>query len=296
MTISDDQILDLVRGSDLEPASVQATITRLGCLRNAVCEAANANIGLERILLDPDNAVAYLARHRTADGAPYKEDTVAAICAAAMTVFARCEALRARGTAAHETWRKHARRAKRDRVSEPDVDLTWKQILAIREKLPKGSQERLLLSAYTLIPPLRSSELYRVRLKPGAGANESRVERNELVLAETPKHPETRVRMPAALVAEIKSARGGADYLFAGRGGKPYATETAFGAWANKTLKEATGRDITLGAIRHLYLSSAVDLARMSEEKRRELCARMRMRYASCDAYIPKRTGPKLTA
>ena len=151
----------------------------------------------------------------------------------------------------------------------------WSEISAMREKLPLGSKQRLLVALYTLNPPLRCDYnrveiIYRSKTELVGKELDSGREDNILVLS--------RGSEPSWLILrEFKTSAGGAyknalhslltreiraslkqtprKWLFETRTGSPY-TPKAFSAWANRVLLKLFGRLLTLTLIRHSFISS----------------------------------------
>lgn len=146
--------------------------------------------------------------------------------------------------------------------------LKWSDIVKKRDELLKGSNARLLLSLYTLLPPVRA-DYYGVKINPnplpdpktkvnyiimGNSANTSEIVLHDFKTAA--KYKEIKHTLPAKLYEEIKAAPRGS-YLFTMPSDptRPY-DRGAFSKWANKTLTAVFEIPMTLTSLRHLYIST----------------------------------------
>jgi len=156
--------------------------------------------------------------------------------------------------------------------------LPFDEVCRIRDGLPPGSQDRLLLAMYTLIPPVRS-DLFATRVYPSEPERPPERENfvvlprdgrraARLVLTDfktAGKYGRIETPLPAALrreiLASLDARRDGARFLFEHRGGGgtppgPFATRKSFNLWANGRLKALTGREnFTLSMLRHIYIT-----------------------------------------
>lgn len=157
--------------------------------------------------------------------------------------------------------------------------IPFTEITAKRETLLLGSDARLLLSMYTLIPTLRR-DMHTLRIYPSPPLETSG---NYLLLPPLesanmppPLSPSKTTgvfltitltktgglisqELPEALVYEIREslARRPRDYLFVSpRDRLPFKSETTFGNWANLLLQRTFGRPLSLVLIRHAYISN----------------------------------------
>lgn len=145
------------------------------------------------------------------------------------------------------------------------------EIVETREAQPVGSDARLLLSMYTLIPS-RRNDFARLRIytaepsvfegPPGNYLVLPTAGNTVLVMTEyktSRMYGEIREDLPAALVLEIRASlkRRPRSYLFATpRNRAPYASENAFSIWANRLLARTFRKALTLTLIRHAYITS----------------------------------------
>lgn len=152
-----------------------------------------------------------------------------------------------------------------ERQKQAYVD--FDDIVAIRDRLPKGSQERLLLMMYTEIPPVRSDYYKTQIVKTIDDANDD----NFIVLDN--KHPYIVLKkyktskkygviyidIPNTLYQEILSSlkKNPREYLFVStRTHKAYDQEGTFNRWANRKLKSIFGKkNFSISMLRHIYIS-----------------------------------------
>jgi len=146
-----------------------------------------------------------------------------------------------------------------DKIMEVDV------IEGIRVALEKGSFERLLLSFYTLIEPIRADYFATELVQP----EEESKEENYIVLGEytlkvqdfktKKKHGSIENTLSAELIDELEASlkKYPRSYLFVGEDRKtPYSSRKMFSNWACRTLTRVLGQPMTLTALRHIYITT----------------------------------------
>ncbi len=168
-----------------------------------------------------------------------------------------------------------------------DAYVPLREVLRVRDGLPHGSVDRLLLSMYTDIPPARGGDFHAVRLLDKAPAAEGNAGAgNYIVLAgrgggcrlvinefKTRKHYDPIVHeLPPSLCDELAASlrdrpRG---YLFVSEQGAAPFSRSAFSTWANRRLHRLFGRRVTLTMLRHLYVM-ALDFNRLSSRQLLEI-------------------------
>ena len=145
--------------------------------------------------------------------------------------------------------------------------LSFQQIMEIREQLPLGSMERLLISMYTLIPPVRADyfalhiihddqepvhpNYLRIR-----HANMDTVLR-DFKTAKTYHH--IRNDLPLLLTQEIHHSLQSCprEFLFVNAQGKPH-TRNSFTLWTRRILTRVLQTDFTLVFFRHAFATHYV--------------------------------------
>jgi integrase len=139
----------------------------------------------------------------------------------------------------------------------------------MRDTLKVGSPERLLLSLYTYIPPVRA-DYFEVRINPPKSIIEDSKsnyivldnEKSALVLQDfktAAKYKEIRHTLPPPLFQEIQQSLKDKprNYLFVMQtdSTRPY-DRGAFSKWANKVLSDLFKIPMTLTSLRHLFIST----------------------------------------
>jgi hypothetical protein len=150
-------------------------------------------------------------------------------------------------------------------------NIKWQDIILKRDSLKTPSIEKLLLSLYTYLPPVRA-DYYEVRINPPKSIIEDK-KSNYLILKETPelstivlrdfktaaKYKEIKHTLTKPLYDEIQASlkQKPRSYLFTmpSDNKRPY-DRNSFSKWANKTLKELFQHPVTLTTLRHLFVST----------------------------------------
>jgi integrase len=138
--------------------------------------------------------------------------------------------------------------------------------MEIREQLPIGSIERLLISIYTLIPPVRA-DYFALQIIH----DEDPVEPNYLQIRGGDMHTvltdfktaktyhEIRNTLPTPLAQEIHASLQACprQYLFVNAHGKPH-TRNSFTLWTRRILTRILHTDFTLVFFRHAFATHYV--------------------------------------
>lgn len=161
------------------------------------------------------------------------------------------------------------------------------EIVEMRESLPVGSDARLLISMYTLIPSVRNDlsnmTIYTSTPPVGTGGNYLVLPSRgtaRMVITEfktSKSYQAIKQDLPASLVAEIRASLSlnPRKLLFVTmRGQLPYNSENAFSSWANRLLKRTFGKPLTLTLMRHSYVSS-LDFNNMTPLERMDIARKM---------------------
>lgn len=158
--------------------------------------------------------------------------------------------------------------------------------------LATGSNERLLLSLYVNIPPVRSDygncRIYHKEPSQSQSQSQS-IQGNYIVMSEknpyimlqefktSKKYGAVKIPVPKMVIKDIRDSLEikERDYIFVSeRSGKPYHTlrdgDKAFNKFANRLLSKHVKDGFTLTSFRHSYLSS-IDLTKLSTKERTEL-------------------------
>jgi len=145
--------------------------------------------------------------------------------------------------------------------------VSWADVLKARDNQTTGSLEKLLLSLYTYIPPVRA-DYFDVKINK---SEDKETKSNQIVLSQNSgtlilrdfktknKYTEIRHQLPQALYDEIqaslKSKPRPYTFVMPTNQTKPY-DRGAFSKWANKTLTAVFKVPMTLTSLRHLFVST----------------------------------------
>lgn len=147
--------------------------------------------------------------------------------------------------------------------------ISYDNIVKIRNDLPKGSFERLLLMMYTEIPPVRS-DYYRTRIindEKNIGNEENtiimRKDNSSILFLHKYKtssiYGTIYIDIPKLLYEEIKASieKYPREYLFVSKlSGEVFNKENSYTQWANRTLKKVLNNNLfSLTMLRHIYIS-----------------------------------------
>lgn len=156
-------------------------------------------------------------------------------------------------------------------------------LCSVRDSLPSGSRERLLLAFATHIPPSRN-DLACVKIYNHTPTEEELVQfkGNYLVLPATDQQAyicyrcfktmrslgEVKVALPRCLVAECQDSlkMEPRQWLFTHHANlnKPYCN-SAFSRWANSALEKVCQRPVTCTLLRHIYSTAAQETYDLSK-------------------------------
>jgi hypothetical protein len=153
---------------------------------------------------------------------------------------------------------------------QKNKDMSLAELHKIRESLEMGSFERLLIAFYTLIEPVRADYYATELLKPDAsGGLKDSAEDNYIILYDTTaqlivkdfktkrKYQKIENTLPPLLLDELHASlkKYPRDYLFVMDDKKTPFTRKLFSNWACRTLSRVVGKDMTLTALRHNYIT-----------------------------------------
>lgn len=224
---------------------------------------------------------------------------------AVLAVFRHNEGLKTQRKTAYQQWydafkdvhTKIDEKYKKNEPSDKQVAgyVPYDEIVKKRDGLEKGSDERLLLSVYTYIPPLRC-DFNAIRVfedeKPSSDKNyillNSKENKAHMILQEfktAQKMDKYEKELPEALVIEIKDSlfKNPRNYLFQDREGKPYRA-SSYNKWANRVLFRLFGRHLTISLIRHSYINS-LDFNKLTVEEKENIAKDMTHTIGTQDRY-----------
>jgi len=166
-----------------------------------------------------------------------------------------------------ENWSEIAERYDENRPSDLQKGkiMDWEEIIEKRDKLEYGSMERLLLSFYTKIEPIRA-DYFATELveeeeeeEKEKADNYIRLGTGELVVRDFKmkrKYDKIENRISEELMDELRVSleKNPRMYLFVMEDKKPYQTRKAFSNWACRVLTRVLNHPMTLTVLRHLYI------------------------------------------
>lgn len=150
---------------------------------------------------------------------------------------------------------------------QEEAYISFEELEKMRDKLTKGNNEKLLVSMYTMIPPLRS-DYDKVAIYKNVKEIDDKID-NYLILNKKPflvitkyktskTYKDIKIDLPKKLVSEIKESLklNPRKYLFVQKNGEPYDKPNTFNRWANRTLKKIFDKEnISLSTLRHIYIT-----------------------------------------
>lgn len=147
--------------------------------------------------------------------------------------------------------------------------IKWQDVLTMRDQLKAGTLEKLLLSLYTYVPPVRA-DYFDVEINPTAKKEKS----NYIVIHKTDetksyivlhdfktahKYTEIKHQLPKPLFDELhkslKEKPRNHVFVMPSNATKPY-DRGGFSKWANKVLTTLFKVPMTLTSLRHLFIST----------------------------------------
>ena len=152
-----------------------------------------------------------------------------------------------------------------NQLKKGGFNITFSQIITKRDELPLGSIERLLLSIYTMIPPVRADYFATEIIhgdNPPTQKNYIRIhspDRVECILTDF-KTAKTFKKItnlfPPQLISELNASltKHPRSYLFTNIKGQPY-TRNSFTVWASRHLSKLFETEFTLVFFRHSFIT-----------------------------------------
>lgn len=175
-----------------------------------------------------------------------------------------------------------------NQLKKGGATLEFSQIISIRDSLPLGSYERLLIAMYTMIPPCRS-DYFKTQIIKGdeipTEANYIRIitpDRVESVLTDfkTAKtFKQIKNVFPPELIKELTASleKYPRAYLFLNANGTPHS-RNSFTIWARRALTRCFGKDFTLVFFRHIFATHFVmtnDMSKITDAQIKEISDKM---------------------
>ena len=144
-------------------------------------------------------------------------------------------------------------------------------IVKKRDSLEDGTFEKLLLSFYTYIRPLRA-DFNLVRIYNSIDELPKNNEKENYIVFENKheatlylhefktqrSHNELKKELPAELIKQLQLSltKKPREWLFIDKFGKPYKAANSYTRWANRTFQKLFNKPLTITMIRHSYISS----------------------------------------
>lgn len=181
-----------------------------------------------------------------------------------------------------------------------EAHVPWEEVEAMRDALPSASDERLLLSMYTMIPPARadygSLRIFKGEPRPAqVAANPNHLvvgDRGKVTLVlrqyKTSEAYGEHVKvLPTELAALVRRsiADRPREFLFTTTKTRTaYASNAAFAEWVGDTLRRLFDRPFTCNGLRHSFISS-LDLNTMSVKAMKQTARDMMHSVATMTKY-----------
>ena len=182
-----------------------------------------------------------------------------------------------------ENWSEISDRYDENRPSEQQKDkiMEWSEIEAKRDRLEYGSMERLLLSFYTKIEPIRAdyfaTELIEEEEEEKEKADNYIIMGTRRLVVRDFKMKRKYDRIENTISDELMDElrvslqKNPRRYLFVMEDKKPYQTRKAFSNWACRVVSRVLEHPMTLTVLRHLYIMNKD----MSGKEMTEIAKRM---------------------
>lgn len=181
--------------------------------------------------------------------------------------------------------------------------IPWNDIIRIRDKLPNGSVGKLLVSMYTMIPPLRC-EFGRIRIYPTIPKtldedNYIILDQKKLVLNKfkTASHQDPiDEKLPKELMDQIYTSlnQEPRDYLFCTKNDTPYENVASFNTRANNLLRAIFKNEyFTTTMFRHSFLSNQPELSKENISSQRKVAQKMGHTLTTAQTYKFKNNNKK---
>lgn len=290
--------LDCITNTKLSPTTIKVYKDRLNYM------TTNTKASLYDIITHPSKYIEWVKNHSNS------YQTQKSYISAILAIFKHTPKLKESERKYYYEWygafkEIHNKIEDRYKLNSPsdkqrEAYVPYKDIVAKRDTLKKGSKERLILAMYTHLPPLRSDFnkvfIYKKEHQTYEHDNyiilldkkgQNKLSSSVLVLNEfKTKKKDTYVKaLPEELVEEIKESLKlvPRDWLFIDRSGGPYSSGS-FTKWVNRTLKSLFGKPLTISLIRHSYINN-LDFNTLSVKEKEEIAKDMTHTVDTQDRY-----------
>ena len=276
---------------DAIEASTQLTDNSKESYKTAfnIIQKRTGNVPLDEVILGHKK---YISQFRTLFTNP---TTLKTIVTFILTVFRHNPAFKEKNEKAYDAWRKvfddaKAKVEERYESNKPTSKqvkgfVCYTDIVAMRDSLPPGSLERLLIGMYTHIPPMRCEyariAIYRKVVPKDADEPNYihiRGKKADLILQrfKTDKHHKPfDIELPKPLVDDLLKSLADQprDWLFVNSRGEPY-THMLYSHWTIRAFTKLFQRPLTVALIRHSYINE-LDFNALSIKERNDIAASM---------------------
>lgn len=144
--------------------------------------------------------------------------------------------------------------------------ISFEELIKIRNKLKQGSYVKLIISLYTMIPPVRSDyhkvKIYKdVKQIPDDNSNYLVLNKKPYIGLRKYKTSKTyktiQIDIPNELQKEIEASLKmyPREYLFVQKNGTSFDKPNTFNKWANRLLKTNINENFSLTTFRHIYIT-----------------------------------------
>lgn len=293
--MSNDTYVQSIVDAKLSPVTKRVYLQRLKVMMETL------EMTLEGIITNPEIVITWI--HET-----YKsEQTRKSYISAVLAVYRHSSGLKEREQENYKRWYEafatvHGVIEDRYKRNEPtqkqkDIYVPFPEIIKLRDTLPRGSYERLLLAFYTYLPPLRC-DFNRIYIHRG-DRNADSLEPNyityygnercgNLVLNEykTQKGKNSYEKgMPQELCDELATSleKNPRDWLFIDKNNKPF-TAKSYTQWANRVLARVLGKRMTVSMLRHSFINS-LDFNTLTVAEKEEIAKDMAHTVGTQDRY-----------
>jgi len=300
-------LIQPILNAELSPVTKRVYLTRL---RTILGETGKS------IFAVATNPAEHLAWVRGWSEAPATQKSY---IAAILAVFRHNEGLKDQQPQAYQEWYAAFQEIngaidERYKNNEPSARqkegyVPYDEIVAKRDALPDGSDDRLLLSLYTYLPPLRC-DFNRLRIydaEPAATAKDAAAAPAELNYIVLPRRAAGGANVALLVLGEFKTRAHHAeplrkelpeplteqlrlsvhardrDWVFTDRSGGPYSA-TSYTKWTGRALARLFGRPLTVSLIRHSFINT-LDMNTLTVAEKEKIAHDMAHTVAMQDRY-----------
>lgn len=285
--------LECISNAGLSPITIKTYKDRLNYI------TTNTRASLYNIISNPKKYILWIKNHSSS------LQTQKSYISAILAIFKHTPKMKDTEKAHYHEWYGafktiHDKIEDRYKLNSPsdkqkEAYVPYKEIVEKRDTLKKGSKERLVLSMYTYLPPLRSDFnkvfIYKKEYKTYEHDNYiillDKKYPSTLILNEfKTKKKDTYVRvLPEKLVDEINESLKlyPRDWLFIDRSGGPYSSGS-FTKWTNRTLKSLFNRALTISLIRHSFINN-LDFNTLTVKEKEDIAKDMTHTVDTQDRY-----------